>query len=346
MKKISVLHFGLGNIGKAFLSQVDKRNSFIKRFYGVNLVFCGLFTSKTGIYNPEGIDIGKVRLPLGDLNFDIEKIIDTILSPFIIIDTTASDTIYPVLVLALQKGGYIVCSNKRPFTRSYKEFCSLFGQNSRNVFYETTVGAGLPVISTLKNLLRTGDEIHEINGCLSGTLGFIFSHLDRGMKFSTTVKLAMEKGFTEPDPRDDLSGMDVARKALILARTMGMDWEVSKINVENCVLPEMKNLSIDSFMKKISILDSIYEKRIKKALKRQRVLRYVAKITSSKISVGIEEVPISSDFANLTGPQNLISFSTKSYQDPLVVKGPGAGIEVTAGGVFSDILTILERELL
>jgi aspartokinase/homoserine dehydrogenase 1 len=206
--------------------------------------------------------------------------------------------------------------------------------------YETNVGAGLPIIETLQTLLATGDSIEKIEGVMSGTLSYLFSQFDGSTSFSDLVKQAQENGFTEPDPRDDLNGMDVARKILILARETGVQLELSDISVENLIPSEMDpDLSVDKFLDQFSKFDSNFLKQYESAKKEDKVLRYIATWNGEKAIVGLNAVGKSNPFYHQNGRENFIVFTTRRYKDaPLVIKGHGAGAEVTAAGVLGDIL--------
>lgn len=343
MKRVNIIHLGIGNVGSVLVKQIIGQNNMLKEKNDIWLRYCGLFNSGKSIFQKSGLTNQEI-LGFGTRtnNVSIMQSIKEVALPFILIDTTASDKTYSCLLSALRKGGSVVLSNKKPLTGSQKEFDLLTKQ--RQLKYETTVGAALPVISTLNDLISTGDKILEINGCFSGTLGYIFSRLEERISFSQAVKEAKEKGFTEPDPRDDLSGLDVARKALILARTIGIKQELSEINLQSLYPSNMKNLSVTEFMQELKKSDGFYKKKMEKAGKDNMTLRFVAKVTNEKCSVGLRAVEIGSDVGNLKGPDNLIVFKTKRYyQRPLVIKGPGAGVEVTASGVFADILSAAKQ---
>lgn len=337
MKNIYLVHLGIGNVGKQLVRLILENREKIRKKFGVDLQYCGLFNSKGGVFDPMGLsEDDLIRFPYS-LNSDITNCLDKIPKPFILIDTTASDGTYSLLVNALKRGAGVVMSNKKPLCRSQQEFDLLV--HSGKVKYETTVGAALPVISTLNNLVDTGDEILVIRGCFSGTLGFIFSKLEQGMKFSEAVAQAKDKGFTEPDPRDDLSGLDVARKALILSRTLGRKLELTDIKLESLYPDKMKELTVGEFLGKVNTLDNYYQEKMKGAEKANKTLRYMAELKNNNCRVGIKEVNRDEDLGNLRGPDNLIVFKTgRYYERPLVVKGPGAGAEITASGVFSDVL--------
>jgi len=208
--------------------------------------------------------------------------------------------------------------------------------------YETNVGAGLPVISTLQDLVSSGDKIIKIEGILSGTLSYIFNTYDGKEPFSKILKDAQEKGFTEPDPRDDLNGMDVARKLIILVREAGYKLELDDINVEN-LIPEKARAkgSIESFYKTLKKYDRDFEIRREDAWKEGKVLRYIAKYENGKSEVSLQAVGKEHPFYSLSANDNILSFKTVYYYDrPIVIQGPGAGAEVTSGGIFADIIRI------
>ncbi len=324
MNKAKIVHLGIGNVGKTLVRQILEVDC--------GLVYCGMFNSKGGIFRESGLLHSEIKkFPNGVEDLTFENIIRQLADKnYIVVDTTASDKTYELLIKALQKGCSVVVSNKKPLCKSFGMFEQIAQKNGERFFYETTVGAGLPVIKTLKNLLLTGDKIIRIEGCFSGTLGYIFSEAENGVVFSDAVKKAFELGYTEPDPRDDLSGLDVARKALILARTMGVRLELSDIKLTGLYPREMEILTVPEFMHAIKKLDRSFS---------GKTLRYVATIDGKSCRVGFKKVEKNSDLGSLKGPDNFVLFQTKRYdKNPLIIKGPGAGVEVTASGVFADIL--------
>lgn len=322
MKNLYILHLGIGKVGKEVVKQIALQKKEIKKKLKISLVYSKYFNSK----NSEE---------------EINNAIQQTALPFVLIDTTASDKTIPYIIKALKRGGFAVLANKKPLSSMQETFDLLHKLGRERLFYECVVGAGLPVVCLLKDLIMTGDEIVEIQGCFSGTLGFLFSQLNNGNSFSKAVLEAKKKGFTEPDPRDDLSGKDVARKALILARLIGQKIELKNIKLGALYPEEMHNLSQEDFLKNIRKLDIFYKEKTEKARRENKVLRFVAKVSYEKCSVGLLEVDGLSDIGSLTGQDNIIAIKTKRYFDnPLVIKGPGAGIGVTASGVFSDVLTI------
>lgn len=358
MKKLYILQLGAGNVGGTLIQQITS-------YAGKELMYCGVFTSKEGVFRKTGLSkkvlssfLQKQQFKHYDAFINIAKVqtasriagmsgmttngaLAEMPEPFVLIDTTASHTTLPLMKRALQRGGYVVMSNKKPIAGTQKDFDALHKLGADRLFYETTVGAGLPVISTLRTLLSTGDEVLEIQGCFSGTLGFLFSQVENGASFSDAVLEAKKLGFTEPDPRDDLSGVDVARKALIVARLLGMKLEMSDVKLEGLYPKKMSALSVDEFLAQLTNLDTKYKEKAATAQKQGKVLRFIATVSKDGCNVGLEAVEKTSDIGSLSGPDNLIVFKTKRYYDnPLVIKGPGAGREVTAAGVFGDLLAV------
>ena len=264
----------------------------------------------------------------------------------IVVDVTASET-SPTLEVAIAAGMDLVLANKRPLVttgRNGKGLAKLAAARGRRMLHEATVGAGLPVIDTINKLVASGDRILQIEGCPSGTLGFLFSEMSRGTKFSDALRSAMAKGYTEPDPRDDLSGMDVARKALILGRLLGYSGDLSGIKVESLVPVPLRKLPLADFLARASEVDADWATRVSDAQQRGEVLRYRIIVTSKTVRVGVVAVDSSSPLGSLGGTDNLFAFTTTRYKtNPLVITGPGAGAGVTAAGVFTDVLTLAEQ---
>ena len=265
------------------------------------------------------------------------------LSRPILVDVTASDTT-PELEEAIAAGMDIVLANKRPLadlrdgTRGIARHAAAHG---RRVLHEATVGAGLPLLDTISKLLESGDEVLAIEGCPSGTLGYLFGEIGRGTPFSTALRAAMALGYTEPDPRDDLSGMDVARKALILAQLLGYEGTLDSVAVESLVPEEFRSLTSTQFLSRIEELDSGWRDRVAQARANGCVLLYRATVTAGKVRVGLVEADAASSFATLTGTDNQFAITTTRYRaNPLVITGPGAGVAVTAAGVLNDVLKL------
>jgi homoserine dehydrogenase len=269
--------------------------------------------------------------------------------PLVVVDAAAGDQTADADAFALGRGAGIVLSNKAPMAlpSDHAAGAALWaaaGIGGR-LRYEATCGAGLPVFSTLRALLDTGDTVREIQGAVSGTLGAIFADLAAGTTFSAAVRSAMANGFTEPDPRDDLSGLDVARKALILARTLGVSVDLADIQVEGLVPDRLSSgagVDLPGFLERMSELDEDLAGRAKEAGSDGRSLRYVATVTpDGPPRVGINAVPVSSALGGLRGPENAFSIRTERYDAfPLSISGPGAGAAVTAAGMLADVLAL------
>ena len=261
----------------------------------------------------------------------------------ILVDVTADETT-ETLTAALGAGMHVVLANKRPVTTDKRQYDALRAAaqaHGRRLLLEATVGAGLPIIDTYQKLVESGDRVSKIEGCPSGTLGYLFGELGRGAAFSAALEGAIAKGYPEPDPRDDLSGMDVARKALILGRLLGFSGELRDIAVESLVPEGAERLGLDQFLASLRQFDAPWAKRVAAARARGGVLRYRAIVTRRSIRVGLVVVDASSPMASLNGTDNQFIFTTMRYKkNPLVITGPGAGPAVTAGGILNDVLKL------
>jgi aspartokinase/homoserine dehydrogenase 1 len=273
----------------------------------------------------------------------IKSIARHALSHPVLVDVTANDTL-PTIMTAVEHGFDVVLANKRPLTASRAAVEALHAAakaRGRRVLFETTVGAGLPVMDSYAKLVDAGDKVLRIEGCTSGTLGFLLTEIGRGRAFSDALRRAMAKGYTEPDPRDDLSGMDVARKALILARMLGFKGELADVKVESLVPARARSLSRDEFLAQLETLDDDWRARQDAATEANAVLRYVLEVTPRKVSVGLRAVDTSHPLAGLRGTDNQVVFTTPRYKEnPLAITGPGAGPAVTAAGVLNDVLKL------
>jgi aspartokinase/homoserine dehydrogenase 1 len=265
------------------------------------------------------------------------------LSRPILVDLTASDTT-PELEAAITAGMDLVLANKRPLadlrdaTRGLARHAAAHG---RRVLHEATVGAGLPLLDTISKLQESGDEVLAIEGCPSGTLGYLFGEIGRGIPFSTALRAAMTLGYTEPDPRDDLSGKDVARKALILAQLVGYEGTLDNVEVESLVPEELRAVSVAEFLARIEELNPVWRQRVADVRSSGRVLLYRATVTAVSVRVGLVAVGALSSFAALTGTDNQFAITTTRYRaNPIVISGPGAGVAVTAAGVLNDVLKL------
>ena len=328
-KKFNIFLIGVGGVGNELMKQ-------IKTFDKPNLHIAGFCNSKKYTFEDSLSDLSQGK----DLNFKeiTQKLQDDYNGEVIIADCTSSENVVDNYIEWASLGFHIVTPNKKANTRELKFYKNLKNQNIK-YYYETTVGAGLPVINSLQSLIETGDSIIEVEAVLSGTLSYIFNNL-KTEKFSDIVNQAYNAGYTEPDPRDDLSGMDVARKALIISREMGLSFELSDITIESLFPQELNNLSIPDFLNEISKKDD----EISKLKKENNKLAYIANISTKGININLKNVDASNPFYSLSGTDNMVVIKSNRYNNnPLVIKGPGAGVEVTAAGVFADIIRITKE---
>ncbi len=343
-KNVYLLQLGTGKVGQSLIDQISEANPTTTAKYNINLIYSGIFNSRDGQFEANGLKSNTAKgLSVESSESELKRCIRSMPKPFILIDATSSDDTAPIISYALDRGCYAVVANKRPLAGTQESFEDLMIRSEGRLLFETTVGAGLPIINTIQSLMATGDEIQSIEGCFSGTLGFLLSRLQSEMPFSTALYEAMGLGFTESDPREDLSGKDVMRKALILARLIGVKIEPENIELTSLFPEEMAYLSVEDFMQKIPSIDTSFAQKVTDAKKSGRVLRYIASISQKACKVSLTEVDLESDIGGLNGPDNIIVIKTKRYREnPLVIKGPGAGPEVTAAGIFNDIMRCME----
>jgi aspartokinase/homoserine dehydrogenase 1 len=337
-------------IGKTLLNQIKNQFDYLKKEKSIEINVTGVINSKKMLIDSNGFNLDDLDKTLNDggeasdLEAFTNKIIDLNFANAVFVDCSASKFVVEFYEKLLKKSISIVTPNKIANTLSqakYDGLRELAKKSNARFMYETNVGAGLPVIGVLQSLLNSGDKILKIEAVLSGTLSFIFNNFKGDLKFSQVVLDAKAKGFTEPDPRDDLSGLDVARKALILSRDCGEQMELNDIKVENLVPKNLREVDVNTFLEKLPEVDSTYESLKKDAESKGNVLRYMAVIENTKVSIELKQVDSQHPFYNLSGSDNMIVFTTERYKNnPLVIKGPGAGAEVTAAGVFAEIIAI------
>ena len=342
---------GVGLIGGTLLKQVREQNEYLREKRGMELRVVGLANSKRMVFDPEGLDLANWRDTLDqseqavDLPVFLGRMRDLNLTNSIFVDNTANPRVASYYEGILDESISISTPNKIATSSSYLQYQRLQRiADKRGVIfaYETNVGAGLPVISTLRDLIDSGDRIRKIEGVLSGSLSFIFNNFDGSRPFAEVVNEAREKGFTEPDPRIDLSGKDVARKILILARETGAELEDGDVRISG-FLPEgaMEAASVPDFFAVLEREADYFTKLQADAAREGRVLRMIATLEGDGATVGVQAVGPESPFYGLSGSDNMIVFTTDRYRArPLVVRGPGAGAEVTAAGVFAEIIKI------
>ncbi len=350
-KSLHLFLVGPGLVGGKLLEQVESQAEYLSRECSLDLHLCGLANSRKMCFDASGIDLkdwqkllqaAPTAMVLGQF---VSQIKTMNFRNSIFLDCTASDETVRQYERILNLGASIVTPNKRANSSSFSQYNKLKKlafERGAQFCYETNVGASLPIISTLKDLTLSGDQILKIETIISGTISFIFNAFDGSRTFSEIVEEARERGFTEPDPRDDLNGMDVARKLLILAREVGLESEMSDVAVENILPPACQAAqSVEIFLDTLRQQDGYFTEKLKAAQDQSQVLRYIGTIEDHRISVGLQAVAAEHPFYHLRGSENVIAITTSRFREhPIVIKGPGAGADVTAAGVFSDVIRI------
>lgn len=351
VKTLNVFIVGVGLIGGTLIDQIASHNQKLVKDHALKINIVGMTNSRKMIFNEEGLELENWKDKLMNIGETstipafINNMVQVNLQNSVFIDCTSNTDVVNEYERVLKHSISIATPNKLASSgdlQRFKILKSLALKNDVKFVYETNVGAGLPVITTLNDLKFSGDKIIKIEGVLSGTLSYIFNSFTEGTKFSEVVKQAKEKGFTEPDPRDDLNGMDVARKILILSREVGLDLSLDDVEIDN-ILPQscIDAESVDAFFKELENANDYFDDLRIAAKKSGKVLRFIAKMNNGVASVGLESVDQTNPFFALDGSDNMISFTTDRYLErPLVIKGPGAGAEVTAAGVFAEIISI------
>ncbi|MEH6535585.1 MAG: bifunctional aspartate kinase/homoserine dehydrogenase I [Psychroserpens sp.] len=349
-KQLNVFITGIGNVGERLVEQIKQQQKYLKEQLKINLKVVGLSNSRTMIFNEDGIDLDNWAAQFhyaekSSLRGFFDKIIELNLRNSIFIDITASEAVANLYEDYLRQSIAVVACNKIACASSYDNYKNLKRLSLKYntpFLFETNVGAGLPIINTLNNLVASGDKVTSIEAVLSGSLNFIFNNFSDKNNFHDTVKRAQFEGYTEPDPRIDLSGIDVARKMLILVRENGIAMEID--DIENNTFLTKANLesnSVDDFYDTIEANEDHFQKLYASAKKNNCQLKYVAEFKKGKAKVGLKEVREGHPFYNLEGKDNIVMFHTERYpEQPLIVKGAGAGADVTASGLFADIIRI------
>ncbi len=350
-KTVSIGLIGPGTVGSALLRQIDKQHARLENRFNLDLRVRGIARSDRMLLGDRRIDLAGWHAAFDSAAVDLDlAAFEAHVNPdhlphAILVDCTASEAIASRYTEWLSRGIHVITPNKKAFSGPmdyYRSLQAAADQGSAHYFYETTVGAALPVITTLCDLIHTGDEVHSVQGIFSGTLAYLFNVYDGSRPFSDIVREARKNGFTEPDPRDDLSGMDVARKLTILARELGEPIEISDFPVQSLVPEALRDCSIDEFLARLPEFDGDIETLYRDAARQGRRLRYVARFEAGgDASVGLEAVGPEHPFCNINLTDNIVQFKSDRYSaNPLVVQGPGAGPEVTAAGVFADLLRL------
>jgi aspartokinase/homoserine dehydrogenase 1 len=349
-KVLNVFLVGTGLIGNSLVNMIEEQYNKLAKENLLEVNVIAVANSKKMIFNEDGLKLStciekmKQEGEAMSMKGFADKMIGLNLPNSIFVDCTSSEEVTASYEEILSANISIVTPNKKANSASMEQYYTLKQtafKRGVKFLYETNVGAGLPVINTLNDLLLSGDKVICIEGVLSGTLNFIFSSYTEGKKFSDVVKEAKEKGYTEPDPRDDLSGMDVARKILILSRETGLSFELNDIQVENLVPDDCRKGSVEDFFASLEKHDAAFEKLRAGAHSKGEKLRYMAVLKDGKVSVKLGSVNNDHPFYSLSGSDNIILLTTERYHErPLVIRGPGAGAAVTAAGVFADVIRI------
>jgi len=346
-KQVNLFVTGVGNVGSKLIAQLQQQQEYLQHHLRLQVRVVGIANSKKMLFSDEGIDLKKWKDLLKDGDpMDLQVFVNTIVSKnlrnSVFVDITANDSVAMIYDQLLQRSISVVACNKvacsSPFAY-YTKLKDLAREHNCLFLFETNVGAGLPVIGTLNDLLRSGDKINKIEAVLSGTLNFVFNHYNGQQKFADVVKQAQDEGYTEPDPRLDLSGTDVMRKIMILARETGEHLEMDQISNKSFMPASCMTGSVDDFYAAMAKEEDHFKKIYDEAAAAGKKLKFVASFSPAGAGVGLQHIDPQSEFYHLYGKDNVVLFYTERYpEQPLVVKGAGAGAEVTASGVFADII--------
>ena len=349
-KQLNLFITGVGNVGERLLNQIHQQRKYLKKHHKINLRVVGLSNSRTMIFDEDAIDLEtwKEQLNKGQeasLDGFLNRAKNLNLRNSVFIDITANEAVSDMYAKYLKESIAVIACNKIACSSNYDHYLELKRLSLKYnapFLFETNVGAGLPVIDTLNNLIASGDKVNSIQAVLSGTLNFVFNNFNNTNRFHDVVKQAQDEGYTEPDPRTDLSGIDVARKILILARESGVEMDLAEIVCDSFLTDAAFDAaSVPDFYKTLIADEAHYQSLYKAAAENDCQLKFVAEYANGKANVGLREVPEGHPFSNLEGKDNIVMFFTERYpEQPLIVKGAGAGADVTASGLFADIIRV------
>jgi aspartokinase/homoserine dehydrogenase 1 len=350
LKQLNLFVTGVGNVGERFLAQIAKQSNYLKEHLKLNIRVVAIANSRKMLVNEEGIDLEnwKENLQQGEsttLEEFYKKVISLNMRNSVFIDNTANQQVSEMYEHYLRKNIGVVTCNKIACAsdfENYKTLKRVSRKYNAPFLFETNVGAGLPIIDTLKNLIASGDRVQKIQAVLSGSLNYVFNNFNENTTFNAIVKAAQNEGYTEPDPKIDLSGVDVARKILILARESGYELELSDIENDS-FLPQksLETSNNDAFYASLTEFEQHFQNIYKEAADKDCKLKYVAEFVNGKAKVGLQHIPAEHPFYNLEGSDNIVLFFTDRYPvQPLLIKGAGAGADVTASGIFADVIRI------
>ncbi len=353
IRQLQVFVVGCGIVGGSLIDQIAEQQAKLLANHDIKMSVHGIANSRHFVLSPDGLDLSswQQQLPNADGAFCVDRLLTFVqqqgFANPVMVDCTGSRSVAMGYEQCFEHGVHVVTANKiangEPFAH-YRRIRDVAFAHNKKFHYETNIGAGLPVIEPLQKLFKSGDELHKFEGILSGSLSYIFGELHKGLSLSEATLKAQQLGYTEPDPREDLNGMDVARKVLIVAREAGMNIDLSDIVVESVLPQSFETLQdTDEFWQQLPSIDQAFKQRVEQAEDNQQVLRYVASIEAGQCRVAIAAVDQNNPLHAIAEGENVLAIYSRYYQPkPLVIRGYGAGPVVTAAGVFSDVLRIID----
>jgi aspartokinase/homoserine dehydrogenase 1 len=350
-KQLNLFIVGTGNVGSKLIEQINQQQKYLLENLNIQIRITGIGNSRHMLVNDEGIDLSKWHqvmneAPAMHLHSIVKSIITKNLRNSVLVDVTANEQVAETYAELLANSIAVVACNKIAAASTYKKYKKLKNlsrEYNAPYFFETNVGPGLPIIGTLNDLMKSGDTIHSIQAVLSGTLNYVFKHYDGQEPFAAIVKRAQNEGYTEPDPRLDLGGTDLMRKILILAREAGRTMEIEEVENHSFLPTSCMEGTVEDLYNELAAHELHFKALYENAQKNKCQLQFVAEFKNGKSEVGLRAIPSNSDFYHLYGKDNIVLFYTKRYpEQPLVVKGAGARADVTASGVFADIIRVAQ----